>query len=307
MDKRDKITALITLLIFTAFAGYFAYDTQTKINEAVLTEKIIIDTFSDIQIEGRSAFVFDLSSGQILFEKNPEAQLPLASLTKIMSALVANEQSPDNISIRTSDTLLEERGGGEIRSGEWWRLRDLIKYSLVSSANDGTQAIASALGSLNSGTEKTPEEQFVDKMNAKARSIGLQQTYFLNSHGLDVSETYAGSYGSAKDAAVLISYAYKNIPEIMDVTSYEKYSIQSLSGIHHNVDNTNAIIGDLPGLSASKTGFTDLAGGNLAIVFEAGPARPFVIVVLGSSKEGRFEDVKKIYKASLDYILKNYD
>ncbi len=78
--------------------------------------------------------------------------------------------------------------------------------------------------------------------------------------------------------------------------------MQSIEGKVHNFENTNKDVRSFTGVIASKTGFTDLAGGNLAFMFEAGPMRPIAIVVLGSTAEDRFTDVKKLISASLEYI-----
>jgi serine-type D-Ala-D-Ala carboxypeptidase (penicillin-binding protein 5/6) len=264
------------------------------------------NTFEGIEIGAQAAYIFDIKTGEVIFALNEDVQLPLASLTKIMSAVVALEEGSEDMRVRTADRLLGEPGGGDIRSGEWWRLKDLVNFSLIVSSNDGAKAIASAVGSLNTTSNKNPEEIFVDKMNSRATELGLAQTYFLNPYGLDVSESFSGAYGTAKDSARLIAYAYLKFPEILETTAYPLFSVESLSGIMHNVENTNSLAGKLPGLSASKTGFTDLAGGNLAIVFEAGPNHPVAIAVLGSTRENRFEDIIKLQRASLEHIKLNY-
>ena len=128
-------------------------------------------------------------------------------------------------------------------------------------------------------------------MNRKAQELNLSQTYFLNPTGLDMSEHLAGSYGSAKDVADLISYIFRNYPSITEITQYDSVNVNS-----RNFSNTNKLVNKLSRLLSGKTGFSDLAGGNLAVITDIGFNRPVAIVVLGSSREGRFDDVEKLHQ-----------
>jgi D-alanyl-D-alanine carboxypeptidase len=112
----------------------------------------------------------------------------------------------------------------------------------------------------------------------------------------------SGGYGSAKDMAKLFQYIIENKPTLLEATQYEKLAIASKSKVH-TADNTNKIVSSIPALIASKTGLTDLSGGNLVIAFDAGLMRPIIISVLGSSEDGRFSDMQKLVEASL-YSLK---
>lgn len=304
-NNKNIVIALAACVAFLliVFIGTFV-SARLRKNEEVSAN---INTFQDVRITAKSAYVIDIKKNTVMYAKEPETQLPMASLTKIMSAIVATEEAPENLVVKTADELLPERGGGDIYANEEWRLKDIVDFALTTSSNDAVAAIASAVGSLETSSQKNPEEVFVEKMNSKARALGLYQTYFINPSGLDISPSFSGAYGSAKDVARLISYAYLNYPHIMEATAEENFTVQSLSGLLHNVSNTNEIAGNLPGLAASKTGFTDLAGGNLAVVLEAGPGRPIAIAVMGGSKEGRFDDINKLYGASLKYIDINHE
>jgi D-alanyl-D-alanine carboxypeptidase len=191
---------------------------------------------------------------------------------------------------------------------ERWKLKDLLDLTLLESSNDGANAIADNAGRISlamaSGqtaavsatvpdqvSTEQARQQFVDEMNKKAAEIGLTQTYFLNPTGLDENASVSGGYGSAHDVAILFSNAITKYPELFGVTRYESRTLTSLSNLKHNVKNTNTFVGDLPSLLGSKTGYTDLAGGNLVIAFDAGPNHPIVVSVLGSTEKGRFEAV----------------
>lgn len=222
--------------------------------------------FNEIVLKAKAAIVFDIVKGEPIFELNSRAQLPLASLTKIMTVTMAKEILPQ---------------------ADAEKMKMIFEAALVSSSNDAAQALASAGGSFLDGKE------FIEIMNEKAKTLNLNQTYFLNPTGLDLSEQVAGAYGSAADVAKLIIYAAQKEPKLFEVTAYS--NIDSFS-------NTNLYVASTTRLLASKTGFTDLAGGNLAVIFDAGFNHPVAVIVLGSSKSGRFSDTEKLIAATFKYL-----
>ena len=208
--------------------------------------------------------------------------------------------------ITISYDSLNEEGDSGLFAFEEWNAKDLLDFMLVVSSNDGADALAAAAGGakvIRHGTEEdTPESAFVEEMNTIAQDIGLTQTYFVNETGLDPTTHLSGGYGSAKDAALLLEHIIMESPGLVEATTYPTVTFRSKSNFEHMATNTNEIIGSIPGLIASKTGFTDLAGGNLVVAFDAGINRPIVISVLGSSKEGRFTDVEQLVAASLQAL-----
>jgi D-alanyl-D-alanine carboxypeptidase len=127
-----------------------------------------------------------------------------------------------------------------------------------------------------------------------AADAGLAQTYALNGTGLDESASVAGGYGSARDVALLAGALLERSPEIARATIEPSISITSREGVPHALKSTNPGIVRIPNALLSKTGYTDLAGGNLAVVYDAGVGHPIAVVVLGSSVEGRFTDVNRL-------------
>ena len=186
--------------------------------------------------------------------------------------------------------------------GERWRLKDLIDATLTTSSNDGAYALASVFAVSTAGTDVSRERVFIQKMNQKVKELGLTQTFFADEVGLDFNLGISGAYGSAHDMARLLEYVVLYRPTLMEATTRALLTTRSLDGITHNFENTNKFVETLPGVVASKTGFTDLAGGNLALVFEAGPARPFVVVILGSTAEERFSDAEQLISASFERL-----
>ena len=138
-------------------------------------------------------------------------------------------------------------------------------------------------------------------MNDFAKEIGLSNTHFINESGLDVSKGVSGGYGTAEDVAKLFSYAVDNHIEIFDVTKEKNQAFTSENNIVHQGTNTNKIIESIPGLIASKTGLSDLAGGNLVIEFTPIPDHPVIIVVMGSTTQGRFDDMLTLVRATQKY------
>lgn len=284
MKQKINKPKLLIVALFSLFF-LFSYSIEKKGEQTAMPSSKEAP-FSNIVLEAKSAYVFDILKQEPVFELNPEAQLPLASLTKIMSAVAAKENIPEWLLVDIGREAIMQEGDRGFLVGEKWPINRLIEAMLISSSNDAAAALAEC-------SENGEEGAFVNLMNEKARELGLNQTYFLNPTGLDVSGNIAGAYGSAKDMAKLMEYAVKNHPSMFEPTRYSMLEINS-----RLFKNTNVLTNEIPGIIGGKTGSSDLAGGNLAVVFDAGFEHPVVIVVLGSTEEGRFEDVKKLYSES---------
>lgn len=259
--------------------------------------------FGDVPITAKSAFVWDVASQKALFNKNADNRLALASVTKLMTALVAYELLDTNEKINISTDAILEDGDSGLSGGEVFSFQNLTDFTLIASSNDGAQALAVAAG--NSISEDSGADIFVEAMNIRAEEIGLSQTHFNNATGLDISPTVAGGYGSARDMAFLMEYIITHHPDLISLTATGETTVANALGEWHFAENTNSAVDEIPGLIASKTGYTDLAGGNLVIAFEAGLNRPIIIAVLGSTRNDRFSDVVTLSERARDYILGN--
>lgn len=234
---------------------------------------------------GKSAVVYDIRTNRVLYQKNANEQLPLASLTKLMAVeTVLSIKSPDTPIQMTRSNIMTEGDSG-FRAGETVKLGDLIKFALVASSNDAMEAAAGSLG-----------DDAINKMNAAAAALGLTKTHFFNATGLDVTRTTSGAYGSAFDVARLASVFYKDHPDFFELTTKPEVSIDQ-NGKTLTAEATMAPLQDIHGFVAAKTGYTDLAGGNLVAIFDIEPGFTVAAAVLGSTREGRFEDVKKLIEA----------
>lgn len=304
------LLGIIMLLIFgTGFAPKLFSKDENTFNSAAVdvldTEENGIapppvtataeNSLSEIRVTAEAAFVWDVAKQRVLYEKSPDEQLPLASITKLMTALVAHElvRSDENIPVTLS--AIKQDGSSGFRDGETFTLESLTDLTLISSSNDGAFAIAAAAGALldDNGDAGT----FVEAMNIRADELGLTQTYFRNPTGLDISEEEAGAYGSARDVAFLMEYILTHEPAILEQTTAPTLRLYNEDGAYHSAQNTNPAISDIAGLIGSKTGYTELAGGNLAVAFDAAPNRPVVVVVLKSTRNERFSDVTKLVNA----------
>jgi D-alanyl-D-alanine carboxypeptidase (penicillin-binding protein 5/6) len=182
-------------------------------------------------------------------------------------------------------------------------MQNLADLTLIESSNDGATALGARAGSTVLPDED-PNAVFVQAMNLKAEELGLTKTYFKNSTGLDISETQAGAYGSARDVALLMEYIITNVTDAVALTNTDVTTINNKNGDYHLVKNTNEVVNDIDGLIASKTGYTLLSGGNLVVAVNVGLNRPVVVAVLGSSYDGRFADTMELIERARLYIDK---
>lgn len=309
-EEKIPVKLLVLNFLLVLFIIWMVFVIQTKINNKneqnvaniLSTEMAKSKAFEGLDLNAKSAYVYDVYNDKVLFKKNEFTQFPLASITKVMTALVAVENSDLNRRVVIERDFLQEVGDNGLLLGEVWKLKDLLDFSLVVSSNDGARAISSTVGAGILGVESmnAGRREFIRKMNLKAQELGMKQTYFINESGLD-ADNISGAYGSAIDVATLMQYTMKKFPGLLEMTKSPTLTISS-ENKEHNVSNTNTDIGVIPGLLASKTGYTEIAGGNLVIAFDTSIGRPIIVVVLGSTREERFNDVSKLVKASLAYI-----
>jgi D-alanyl-D-alanine carboxypeptidase (penicillin-binding protein 5/6) len=240
-------------------------------------------------LSAKAAILYDPTTGKILYDKNSQLTLPLASITKLMTAHVVLNSMPTStlITLNAKDTLGgSDAGDWGLKIGDVLRIGDLIKIGLAASSN---YAMAAAAGSLGNG--------YISDMNRDATQLGLSHTYFLNPTGLDINTDTSGGYGSAYDIARLTAAFLKEYPQYFELSSEPSVSVQA-SGHAVTADATALPLQDIPGFIGAKTGYTDLAGGNLVMAYDIDIGHPLIAVVLGSTEEGRFTDIRTIVDAS---------
>lgn len=297
-DKKQAGIALIGLaLVFGGIAFFFGRpgaDADKAAPVAVATSTAP-DAYASVHLVGKSAIVIDLTTGIPLYERNADAQLPLASLTKLLTTYAAVSALSPNSTVAITPSAIAQDGDYGLVAGEQFKFEDLARFALVGSSNDAADAIAEAAAAAHSTDMKS-------MLAAAAASANLSATYAMNGTGLDESATVSGGYGSARDVAKLAGALLAKAPDIAHATTLPSVTVDSLAGAVHSLPNTDIAVESYPDMLLSKTGYTDLAGGNLAIVFDAGVNHPVAVVVLGSTEESRFTDVSELVSATLAHF-----
>lgn len=237
-------------------------------------------------LTGRAAIVYDTTTGQVLYAKNADVVLPLASLTKLIAAQAVLARRAADARTTITTEALDREGDWGFWLGEEWPVDDLIRFSLAASSNDAIAA--AAIGVLG--------DDRVDLINEEAHHVGLSSTQVYNSTGLDVAEDQAGGYGTARDVVLLTAAFLREHPTFFETTAAPSVTISNGSRTLVATSTATPLL-DMPGLIGAKTGYTDLAGGNLVAAFDLELGHPVVIAVLGSTRQGRFEDVKTLLEA----------
>lgn len=239
----------------------------------------------EIVTEATSAILMDAASGQIFYEKEAHKELPPASVTKIMTLLVAADAvASGKVKLTDKVTASEtasKLGGSQIylEPGETFTLEEMLIAIAVGSANDGCVAVAEHI----SGTH----EAFVEEMNNKAQALGLKNTHFINAYGLPAE----GHYTSAYDLAV-ISKEVLNYPLVRKLTSMKEYDLRDGK---FKLWNTNKLLWWYPGADGFKTGWTNEAKYCLASTVERNGLRLICVVMGVPQVRGHFAESMKIY------------
>ncbi|MDP2651908.1 MAG: hypothetical protein Q8O94_02115, partial [bacterium] len=216
-------------------------------------------------------------------------------LTKLLTVYAALGKLSPNTPITISASAARLDAPRAFSAGQTFALADLARLTLTASLNDGAAAIAEAAAARENRSQ-------AEMLAGAAAALNLSQTYAVNGSGLDVNVAVSGGYGSARDLARLAGALTAQAPTIAGATTKESAQAVSTSGVSFKVKNTDPMIDTFPRLLLSKTGYTDLAGGNLALVFDSGIGHPIAIVVLGSSQKARFTDGSALVAATLAHF-----
>lgn len=237
------------------------------------------------ELHVRAALAADLQTGQELFALNPYQRWPIASLAKLMTAVVAKTEIGPEKPVLVSEAAVAADGpAGGFGAGEKYLARDLIRAIIAVSSNDAAEALAEHYG--RSG--------FVAKMNAVAQGLGMIQTNFADPTGISSLDQ-----SSPEDLRKLAVFLYTDHPDVLAVARSKETKIQELSsGAARTLTSINAFSGRAEFLGG-KTGYTDEAGGNLVSIFSY-LHRPVVIIVLGT--EDRFGETEKLF----EWVKKSY-
>ncbi|MBI2591211.1 MAG: D-alanyl-D-alanine carboxypeptidase [Candidatus Brennerbacteria bacterium] len=230
-------------------------------------------------IEAAAALAVDLDNGFKFFGFNSDKRWPIASLTKLMTALIAEEKIGLKKNIIVSQKAIATEGGaGGLESGGSYLAKDLIKAMMAVSSNDAAAALAEFYG----------DENLIEEMNGKAEALGMNQTRFFNPSGLSVL-----NQSTANDLQKLAGFILANKPEIFAISREPKNSIYEINSKKRiDLVNINKFSGQ-PDFIGGKTGFLEEAQQNLLSIFRFNN-RNILIIILGSKKD-RFEETLKIF------------
>lgn len=302
---KEKILAIATVLFLFLIVGTLFF--SISLNNKRVTEKLraevlalkketankitlqslsVAENITD-QLSGRSILLVGLTDGgtqRVLFEKNPDLSLPIASITKLMLAIVTLENLDLNTTITaTTDYIGQEESAFILETDRKYHVKELLANALISSDNDSARLLSSALG----------ENNFIAKMNTKAEELGLNQTHFSNVTGLDPILPSLGplNISTANDLAKLMLYIKKYQPKILSITANTSHNFCDINGYCKLVMSTNKLLENKDfrfKIIGGKTGSTDLAGRNLVLLSEISDGLTLLSVVLGA--EDNFAD-----------------
>lgn len=274
--KKNKLIAffMIFLLIFIPNASVLADDTEAF----------------DLKLTAQSAILIEASTGRVIWEKDADVRHYPASMTKMMTGILALEKLPPKADVVISpNAAATEDCPLEIVAGECLSADNIITGMLMESDNGAAVAIAEAVdGSVS---------QFVQRMNERAQAIGMSNTHFVNPNGL----TEANHYSTARDMAKLARFAMNN-KKFREIVSTKNQVIHWEVPARQQklAENTNKLLANYNGMNGIKTGWTEAAGGCLAASARRNGVELIAIVMQTPGPDDRFADASKL----LDYGFK---
>ncbi len=316
--QKVKILLPIFLLIFIFIIFGVSKMSAENSNEEIIndSEEKIVERYPlfigtdfsspNLDVNAAISLYFSEEKGnKILYREKINDILPIASISKLITALVAienyNLNNPINV---TEQDIVSRTEFRDFRAWEYTTIEDIIYQMLIESNNSGAFALA-LISDRYKETEGDPVKFFVEEMNAVAKKIGLKDTVFINPSGLDKENNYNAS--TAKEVALMARYIIKNNSEIFEISTMPFFDLYSFDqSIYYTAINTNNFLHNnnknwQKHIVGGKTGFTRFANGCLLLVLEDPNSNGYIInVVLGA--EDRFKEMEKL----IDYIYQNY-
>lgn len=267
---------------------------ETQQANANLNTSLVTSQAANLNLESGSAVLIEQHTGKVLYDHNMHEQLRPASVTKIMSILLIMEQIDSGKLSYTDKIPCSENAAGMGGSQIWLDVKEeltvdeMLKAICVVSANDCTVAMAEYIAGS--------EEAFVQRMNEKAKELGMNDTTFKNCHGIDEDGHVTSSY----DIALMSKELLNNHP---DITKYTTIWMDSLRDGKSQLVNTNKLIRNYKGATGLKTGSTSLALYNLSASATRDDLSLIAVIMKAPSTKVRFEEAQKL----LDYGFQNFE
>ena len=294
--KLILILVLTLLIMLSTIIVIFVFEKQnhvalqtSKQNVANSEENKNSNKINNPELNARIALIYDRASGRIIYEKNGNKQTPMASTTKILTAIVTLE----NADLKETVTIESKAAGiGGSRLGlkknDKITVNDLLYGLMLRSGNDAAVAVAIHVGGSIEG--------FADMMNKKAEELGLTNSHFVVPHGLDNE----GHYTTAYELAKMADYAL-NIPKFKEIVSNKSATIY-INGYPKAINNTNKLLGSVSGVYGVKTGFTNGAGRCLVSSCKRGELDIITVIIGADTNNQRTADTKEL----IEYAFNNF-
>ena len=313
--KKIIYRIITVIIILTSFCLDYYLNIEGSIENSTYANQFYKESFmikqpaenETLNLYAQSAVIIDADTNRILYAKNAEKEMPMASTTKIMTCICALENSnPDDYVTISSKAASQPKVHLGVSEGEQYKLHDLLYSLMLESHNDAAVAIAEHVS--------TNVEGFAKLMNQKARDLGCYNTYFITPNGLDATVTlddkstdfhHTTAYELAKIMNYCISLSDKK-DEFLEITRAASHSFNDINNTRsHTVSNHNAALTSIEGAISGKTGFTNDAGYCYVGAFESGKSR-FIIALLAcgwpDNKTYKWSDAKRL----LDYTRASY-
>ncbi len=280
----------IILLVIVCISGT-VYSDEIDTDKLIWEDDVLqtSNTSEEPKLNSRAAVIYDRKSKKVIWGKKENEKRPMASTTKIMTAIVVLENA--NLSDTVTVSKKSAGTGGSrlgLKTGDKVTVNNLLYGLLMVSGNDAAVALAEYVGGSVEG--------FADKMNQKAKELGLENTHFVTPHGLDMADHYT----TALELAEMADYAMNN-EKFAQIVNTKNITI-SINGRSKSLKNTNELLGNLNGVNGVKTGFTN--GANRCLVTSVNrDGMNIITVVLGAdTKKDRTNGSVKL----IEYAYKNY-
>ena len=280
----------IILLVIVCISGT-VYSDEIDTDKLIWEDDVLqtSNTSEEPKLNSRAAVIYDRKSKEVIWGKKENEKRPMASTTKIMTAIVVLENA--NLSDTVTVSKKSAGTGGStlgLKTGDKVTVNNLLYGLLMVSGNDAAVALAEYVGGS--------VEDFADKMNQKAKELGLENTHFVTPHGLDMADHYT----TALELAEMADYAMNN-EKFAQIVNTKNITI-SINGRSKSLKNTNELLGNLNGVNGVKTGFTN--GANRCLVTSVNrDGMNIITVVLGAdTKKDRTNGSVKL----IEYAYKNY-
>ena len=299
MKKKIKLILISVLTLLTVLSSIIVIFVSEKQNYVALQrskqnvanseENKNSNKINNPELNARIALIYDRASGRIIYEKNGNKQTPMASTTKILTAIVTLE----NADLKETVTIESKAAGiGGSRLGlkknDKITVNDLLYGLMLRSGNDAAVALAIHVGGSI--------EEFADMMNKKAEELGLTNSHFVVPHGLDNE----GHYTTAYELAKMADYAL-NIPKFKEIVSNKSATIY-INGYPKAINNTNKLLGSVSGVYGVKTGFTNGAGRCLVSSCKRGELDIITVIIGADTNNQRTADTKEL----IEYAFNNF-